>query len=210
MEKEAKQGQNFFLLNDYRDMYFKCWHDWKQLHNSDPEEKTYAMFNLIMTLNHLFDWVLKDQNISFEKKIRCIRAFNPYKSMEKVSPDFKEFYDQLPERPPTRTEQYLVRSLSNKAKHLLQTPSTESVTNTVYLGAGSPDAYCNGPKAFAGFHEIIVTHVVGDDGEDYDLKDICTTLIHDWGDFFRAESLFVLDSSSSPLDAERGRTNGDR
>ena len=194
MDEDEKAGsKNFFLLQSYRDLYFKCRYDWKQLSNSDPSKKSYAVFNLITTLNHMFDWVVRDEDVSEGKRLLCITLFNPYKAAKSVGADFKELYEKLPELPTTNTEQYLVRSLCNKAKHLLHAPSTESVENTIYFGAGHPEMYCGGPKARVGYHEIIITHTVEDGGNVHDVKVVCETLMNDWQDFFRKEGLFFPD-----------------
>lgn len=196
MDEDVKVGgQNFFLLQSYRDLYFKCRYDWKQLSNSEPRIKSYAMFNLVTTLNHIFDWVVKDEDVSEDRRLLCITLFNPYKTAKSVSSDFKELYDRLPEFPPTNTEQYLIRSLCNKAKHLLQTPSTEAVTNTIYFGAGHPEMYCGGPKAFTGYHESIITHSLEHDGKMHDVKVLCETLMCDWQEYFRTERMFFPDSN---------------
>lgn len=184
---EPSCAQSFFGMENFLDLYAKCHHDLKQLQNSDPRKKSYAIFNLVMDLNHLFDWFMKDQLLSDELKVRCVQKFNPYK--EKASDDFVRWYKGIP-FPLTNEGQYLVRCVSNKAKHSKTSPTTEAALTTVGLGAGSEYAEAGAPWNECGASELqIVTYWVEDDGLLYDMKVVCSDLQQEWSDFIRQNGL---------------------
>lgn len=77
-----------------------------------------SFFNIILSMNHLFEWFLKDENVPQDKKMGCIKIFNPYRTEDNVSRDFKSIYSQLDDFPEVNRSQELIRELCDKAKHL--------------------------------------------------------------------------------------------
>jgi hypothetical protein len=192
--EEFVPTQTFFGMNDYRDLYFKCHQDLKELQNSDPRRKSYAIFNLVVSLNHMFDWFLNDLSASPEMKIKCMTRFNPYKPEDNLPRAFRNLYESLgSEFPRLNEDQYLVRCVGNKAKHWKASPTTEAHKADVGVGAGSQYARVGAPWMQCGVSTIsIVTYLVEDGGEFYDMKLVCSDLHQEWGSFLREESLFVM------------------
>ena len=81
----------------------------------------YLLFNIVLSANHLFEWFVKDKKLSESDKLKCITEFNPYSSPYDVSGDLKFLYRKLIDFPKTNNEQFLIRQLSNKAKHFKKT-----------------------------------------------------------------------------------------
>jgi hypothetical protein len=183
----GNQRRSFYGVEDFRDLYNKSLDDWKQLANSDPKKKSYALFNLVMTLNHLFDWFLKDPGVSQRRKLRCIQAFNPYK--KKASPDLKRLFEKLPTFPQKNINQYLVRCVCNKAKHAKLTPALSRSEVTAFIGTGDPRAFAGSPVAVAGYHVTTTSYEVKDGNKKYNLQTICEDLRAQWGEFIKREGL---------------------
>lgn len=77
-------------LNSYEDLLAKSNYEIDQLKSciSHPEYD-YILFNLVLGMNHLYEWFLKDKDVSEELKLKCIKNFNPFNTPYDVSSDFK-------------------------------------------------------------------------------------------------------------------------
>jgi hypothetical protein len=158
----AKKKVNFFGITSYRDLYWKCLQERRLLNNSDEKKMSYALFNMVVTLNHLLDLVMQEDSIPFETKLKCARRFNPYKRHDNIPKEFAVILKSLGHFPRKNKAQYLVRCICNKAKHMRPRTNlkTETVRVTVHWGAVVP-----------GFDQIIDSYFVkSDDGEYYDVK----------------------------------------
>ena len=204
------QPENFFELADFRDFYWKCHAELKPaLTVSEQKRRCYAIFNLALSLNHLFDWMLNDPAVSREAKLLAIQAFNPYRARRQVARDFGKYYDIMKPFPTRNERQYLIHEVANRAKHLKRSQPTDhekavhfqTLKTESYLGCGDPRAYCGGPVAFAGYHTEETTYFVeGDDGEPQSLSHLCADLVQEWGQFLRKTGLIFLGASPNGPD----------
>ena len=87
----------------------------------DHPDYDHLLFNVVLSVNHLFEWFVKDKKVSEPIKLECIKLFNPYSSPYDVSGDFKYLYRKLTDFPKPNKEQLVIRQLCNKAKHFKRT-----------------------------------------------------------------------------------------
>ncbi len=168
-------------LNSYEDLLSKCQVELQQLQSvkSNPEYD-FMLFNLVLGMNHLFEWYLKEKNINEKMKMECIKKFNPFASPYDVSGDFKGLYRES-DFPETNPYQEVVRKLCNKAKHFKkqaiekQDKHYTASCGSVAMQCGNPDASCG---AFS--HYIYTVEIAG---EDKNLTIIMSQLINDWVNF---------------------------
>ena len=94
---------SILTLNSYEILLGKCKKEIGELRkcNSHPDYD-FLLFNVILSMNHLFEWFLKDDSVSQDKKLECIKSFNPYSERGKVSRDFTSLYGQLEDFPKTK------------------------------------------------------------------------------------------------------------
>ena len=138
------------------------------------------LFNIVLGMNHIFEWCLKEKTLDQARKLECIKKINPFSSPYDVWNDFKNLYRQLPEFPKTNEYQEVIRRLCNKAKHFKQTAiEKRSKTYTAVCGAenmqcGNLDSVCGGFR---------YAYSVDINGEDRDLTEILTHQIESWSNF---------------------------
>ena len=65
-------------LDSYQNLLQKCEYEYNSLQQckSHPEYD-FLLFNLVVGLNHLFEWFLKEKSTSEYAKSKCIETFNP-------------------------------------------------------------------------------------------------------------------------------------
>jgi hypothetical protein len=54
----------------------------------------YILFNLILSINHLFDWILNNEKINEIDKIKCVNIFNSYEPTDKIFSSYKKYYEK--------------------------------------------------------------------------------------------------------------------
>ena len=155
----------FFHINDYRDFWQKCRHDYRVFFDKeDNQHYEYKLLNLILSLNHLYDWVVKDENLSADIRNQCERLFWPYSDRSNYN-----------------TKQYLIRKLSNRGKHFKQ------AENDPGQGTELQNAFCAGmPDAIAGnafARETKIFLYVEHDGVKYDVESLIKELFDEWKSF---------------------------
>jgi len=156
----------FFYINGYRDFWQMCRHNYRLFSNKeDNKHYEYKLLNLILSLNHLYDWVIKDENLSLYIRNQCEKKFYPYSDRSNFN-----------------TKQYLVRKLSNRGKHFKQ------VENDPSQGVELQKAFCaDMPDAIAGnafSRETRMFHYVEHDDVKYDVESLCKELFDEWKFFF--------------------------
>ena len=64
-----------------------------------------------------------DETVGEGQKLRCVDVFNPFKKRGDVKDkEFAKFFDVLPSFPNYNSNQYLIRSVSNRGKHVKPNP----------------------------------------------------------------------------------------
>lgn len=169
-------------LNSYETLLGKCRNEIIELQGCKLHPNyDFLVFNIILSMNHLFEWFLKDENIPQDKKIGCIKTFNPYRTENNVSRDFKSIYGQLEDFPEVNRSQELIRELCNKAKHFTKKKIEVQDRNyTVECGyesmeCGNPDAVCGEFDHYIYFVEV--------DGNQMNLELLMACLINRWAGF---------------------------
>jgi len=110
-------GVSILSMNSYTDLLKKCIWENNQLRNcSTHPEYDYILLNIIFAMNHIFEWYLKDIELSDGKKLECIKLFNPYSETDYPC-EFKTLYKKLVDYPNVNEYQKTIRLLCNKAKH---------------------------------------------------------------------------------------------
>jgi hypothetical protein len=185
------ETSGFFGLDSFYDLFLKCDVEKSHLEDSDVRKWSHTLFNIVVTLDHLYEWFLGDDRVVAEVRKKGLLQFNPYKRRKQVPWYLKCYYKGVVPFPAPNGNQYLVRSLANRAKHFLTDPPIDRSEFTTYpIVAGSAEAYCGGLKAFANYHEIITKFIVVDDnGSPQDIKVVCRELLSSWRKFFFIEGL---------------------
>ncbi len=122
-----KTFYTFYDINSYRSLLDKCSYELSHLPlvtKAQPRD-SYTLFNLVLTLNHLFDWAVKDERIDERVRMNCVREFNPY-NVGQISDAENNFpiyrHHSLMPFPPTNPQQWLIRQVANRVKHLKASP----------------------------------------------------------------------------------------
>ena len=167
---------NDFFVMSYKDILDKCKEELKQLGDSSRSLKyEYRLLNLILSINHLFDWVLTS-DLCCCKKDECAKKFNPYCSYNKVPHAFQIYYSKS-DFPEKNHEQAIIRNLSNNSKHnKIGKKETLNTTknNTAMCGNSCMgDAYLGDFSGYSTDSELTSEFV----------EDICKKLVDDWDRF---------------------------
>ena len=166
-------------LSSYNDLLQKCSRELCGLKKCESHpEYDFILFNIVLGMNHLFEWYLKEKSVERTNKLDCIKRFNPFSSPYDVSSDFKSLYRELDSFPNTNQYQEVIRKLCNKAKHFKQSSIEKQSKNYTavfgaeYMQCGNPDAACGGFDHYIYSVEI--------DGSDKDLEKRVSSLLDSW------------------------------
>jgi hypothetical protein len=127
----------FYDIKDSQDLLRKCEYDYEQLSKIGRNQPVYSfvLFNLILGLNHIFDWVLNDDKNTIERKVSCITQFNPYRKDEHLPREYGDLYETDGLILQTNKQQRMVRLLANRVKHLNEEKAkTEKAENIFSVG----------------------------------------------------------------------------
>ena len=70
---------NEFMIRDYKDLLEKIEQEFHLYRLAvDQRSRNYLLFNIILSLNHLLDWVINDPSVPRGIKTSCVRLLNPY------------------------------------------------------------------------------------------------------------------------------------
>ena len=168
---------------DYSALFQKCQYEIAKLTECTTHpERDYLMINLIIGLNHLFEWYLKDRKVDVSAKLLCINQFNPYKvPPSKEGDEISKLYRKLQNRPNTNRNQEVIRELCNKAKHLKEKEIEVGQMNYI-CGMGDEHVQCGEPFALSGSFNYY-NYFVDMDGKEIDLISILRTQIEEWSKF---------------------------
>ncbi len=147
-------------LRSYLDLLEKCRYELGQLQNcSLHPEYDFAIVNLVLSMNHIYEWCLLDEDIGAEQKQECVRRFNPYSPNDNLPRDLKKKYPEN-EFPQVNLYQEALRSLSNKAKHFkkkrveIQTPNYTALCGEESMQCGELATTCGAFDHYLYFVEI--------------------------------------------------------
>lgn len=169
-------------IADFSDLFQKCQHEIKQLKEcTEHPEHDYLIFNLVIGMNHVFEWLLKDDKAGINTKTQCISKFNPYQLISDVPNEFRDLYNGIKPFPATNRNQEIIRKLCNKAKHFSIKPTVNQTRNFT-CGAGQPDMQCGEPLAMSGAFQHY-NYFVELDGKEVNVKTILGVQIDDWSKF---------------------------
>jgi NADH:ubiquinone oxidoreductase subunit len=155
-----------------------------QENKSDENKMVYALFDMLITINNLFEWTLKYYNEDEEKRKKCIIMFNPYLENDKIPYAYKSDYRSMPSLKPNEA-QYIIRKIVNNIKHyeVKVVNTKEGKTNCAQAG----QVYAGGFNAFAGYYELTFLVTIKDENNNdisHDLLSLLETLIDKWKSFF--------------------------
>lgn len=145
-------------------------------------EYDYLVFNLVISLNHLFEWFLKDEKINDDAKIQCIKKFNPFQEGN-VNSDFRHLYRKAIDIDSPKINQYqlVLRRLCNNAKHFKNTKI--EVQNKHYTCcAGDPHMVAGSPDAVAGNFDHY-SYLVEINDVQINLEEIIQVQLDNWINF---------------------------
>ncbi len=191
---------NFFQLETYHDLFLKCQYDLKLLAENKYENFGYNLFNLVCTLNHLFDWFLMD-DVDENIKVKCIIKFNPYdiEEIEKKKKKKKENFNTIDAlyfktnyNVLFNTNQFLVRKLCNKAKHFKRLP----LLNTEREYTSTLNGFSLGQSSLGSFKND--SYYVNHQNFDYNIEIIVDELMNEWKSFLSENNLSCGFSASVP------------
>lgn len=188
---------NFYFMLSYWDLVAKCRFDWKQFTRAwrNAEESCYHLFNIVLSLNHLFDWILNDPDIEQGTKLLCIRQFNPYnhEELQRARTQYSVYsHSSLVDATlSTNSQQRLIRQVCNRAKHSKHTPVLEHHTITLWLKAFGGGRIRLGRNRRLTYPQY---YVADDHGEHINLQMCCKDLIDQWMRFARPWRLYARKS----------------
>jgi len=164
-------------LNCAKDLLAKCQRDQLALSICETHpEYDYSMFDSVLSLNHLFEWYLKDDSIPDVKRLDCIKRFNPFQSFDKVSRDLKKYYKKISSFPDINKNQKYIRLLCNKGKHFKKTVIETQERNIL---ATCGNMYAGNITAVASYFERY-KYSVEVDGKTFDIQHMIEDLLEQW------------------------------
>lgn len=163
-----------------KDMYDKIIYERNLINLENNENKNvYIIFNLILSINHLFDWVIFGKNNDDPNAIECIKRFNPYLKKEYSDNSFfRDYYSKLTIFPKCNEKQQIIREISNNIKHFSSEKKSSKVEKDILsvagnIGCGEPNACC---RYFEEYRYVIKNDI----GKDLNLIELCDSLINEW------------------------------
>jgi hypothetical protein len=144
----------------------------------------YALFDTIMTINHLFDWIMGGKNEN--AKERCVKMFNPFENITQVGNCYRKYFDKN-NFPKTNNNQRIIRGISNNIKHYKVTIANLSMAKTNIAQAG---LMCAGQaKAVAGYYELTLKVKDNQGDNTYDLISLLGITLKQWEGFIEQVSM---------------------
>ncbi len=188
-----RRNQNFYFMTDYHDLFRKCLFEWRRFRatSRNPEESCYHLFNVVLALNHLYDWLLNDPDVDNDIKMECVRRFNPYAESDR--PWLNDTYRSDPYVPaldgvaPVNEWQRLVRQVCNRAKHLKSRPIIGYRIVWLLLKMLSGGTIRLGGRRRIRFPQY---YVKNERGESVNLQILCEELMAEWAELVKPWRLY--------------------
>lgn len=150
--------------------------------NSLEQNDYYLVFNVLVSINHLFDWVLNNDYIPIERKERCIKQFNPYENKNEYG-NFSKYYRQINEKIEVNYSQQIIKSLCNNLKHFKKKNKCGDVNEKKKYLSVCGNIACGGANAVAGYYEEYTFVVNVGNGKEIDLIELLKNAINEWDQF---------------------------
>lgn len=144
----------------------------------------YSIFNIILSLNHIFEWYYKDVNIDKKKRFECIEIFNNYKGKSIQKEKYKQFHSMLKIPLKINTNQLIIRQISNNLKHFKMNRIKSANKRPNYIAVAG-NITCGSANAVCGYHEEYKYIAVTNSGDEYNLISIIDELIITWNNFLK-------------------------
>ena len=175
----GEKGINLFLeIATANDLLEKIELQFNDFSETDDLRKTYLLWDLILSINHLPDWIFKDKKIKKSVKVDCGKKFNPYKKdTYKIPKEFKKYLND----DVFSFSQFVVREIANSAKHFKVEKSKikKTLTQQGFWGYPGIDAFPGNQLQNAHFVEI-EKYTIEKEGLPKDLILLLKELITDW------------------------------
>ncbi len=172
-------GSVIFSLSKPKDLLYKIKFERGEITTSEPNERNrYQVLNVILSLNHLFEWALGFDEYDTEKKQEIIKLFNPYDPDSRLPWYIKKHYQGLSPFPVKNHNQSLIKELSNNFKHFKLEKCLTSHDKKYLSVAGQ--MYSGGQNAYSGYFEEYGFFVEGFNGKRVDLLMLFDGLIISW------------------------------
>ena len=176
---------SIFSIHGAVELLKKCEYDYEKLCSETCHPfNEYHLFDLLVGLNHLYEWVLLDQSLPKELKERCFSEFYPYSGTNVSScfkADLKAFQVKNPklESPKSNEYQKAVRDLCNKAKHFKINKHIESSQKQYSAVFGATGLQFGSDRAHFGAFSSYA-HTVDIEGEMVEINKIIGSLLDSW------------------------------
>ncbi len=168
----------FLSFANYQNILDKCNYELQRLDTcSKHPEYDYLIFNIVFGLNPLYEWAIKDPEISTNLKARIIEEFNPYRCYQDVNRSLKKYYNEEC-FPQINEYQEVIRKLCNNAKHFNK-KTIEQQRKNYTCGAGEAGMQAGEPKALAGTFDHY-KYYVDISGVEVELTTVLASLVECW------------------------------
>jgi hypothetical protein len=181
---ERSKAMSDFLSEPYN-LLEKAKHEFVEVNARKSEKLTaYSIFNSVVTINHLFEWVLYYVHYDTNIKKICVNKFNPFIDAKTIPANFKLYYDTA-NFPKTNDDQRLIRKISNGFKHFKIQAEFNIEEKKHYIGCDSPFMVAGNEKSVCGYYESYHFEIE-DGGIKKNVCRILKQLIGQWDDFFNS------------------------
>ena len=143
---------------------------------------SFTIFNIAVSLNHIFEWFYKDSAQDIELRKKCIKEFNPYEIDRDKKKYFKDYIDQILVNLPVNEKQKQIRLICNDYKHFKLAYIAKSEEKPIYLSvAGNMRA--GNITSVAGYYESYSCFITDKYNNHFDLLMLFDDLITEWTKF---------------------------
>lgn len=161
-------------LTTPQDLLTKCK---KEMSSFSPVEfNDYQLFNVIFSLNHLYEWAYKDEAMDSQKAKKIAEHFFPFDEFSHCHCDILKGI--ISHTVKTNPNQKAIRLLSNKQKHVNVKTNTPPLSQTKIPTAVAGRMCAGGVNSYAGYSKFIYEIKLGNNT--VDLVDLINSLINDW------------------------------
>lgn len=161
-------------LTTPEDLLIKCK---KEMSSFSPVEyNDYQLFNVIFSLNHLYEWAYKDDAMDSQKAKKIAEHFFPFDKFSRCHCDILKGI--ISHSVKTNPNQKAIRLLSNRQKHVNVKSNTPTLSQTKVTTSTAGSMFAGGVNSNAGYSKFIYEIQLGNNT--VDLVDLINSLITDW------------------------------
>lgn len=182
-EKEVKL---FLEIENAISLLEKIEIQFAQFQSDEKLNRSYLLWDIILSLNHLPEWILMDKQVDESIKFECMKHFNPYDKIEKAPQELKRYIGS-----DFSQSQFVIREIANSTKHFVIKKSKlkKKKIHKGFWGYPGNEAFMSSPLQNGYFTEI-EKYIVERDNENYDLVELLSRLISDWNLFFSTNKCY--------------------